>query len=385
MNMKQFNLTYRNERWAVFFLLLFFLVPSCTQEEQPITSEESDIPIRVYTSTRNDDASAGQGEAVKARLIFWRKNYYEETILHNNEWAPPYLAITPDEEIDYYSVDRRVPFNTKNSYPTGSALHVMGYAPADLTSRDNYKTLTIPDAMQDGKTDFLSGDGNSLRIGSAEKPFEVIGEGETDDDLKNRELKFCHLTSKILVQAKRHENTYQRYTVRNISVTIKEQEVPTTLEWKVIDKETLCGGYFPANRTDKKNIELQGPSDYLLYEVTQAVDSCYVYPTETPLTHAHEETTEVNTGTITLKLDISAEILIYTSEGFDTANPIQQKWTDQEVTIQTKTGNELKMGYKYVITLKFDIYGIQLQAVEMDWDDGGLHFIPITPTTDTGN
>ena len=136
---------------------------------------------------------------------------------------------------------------------------------------------------------------------------------------------------------------------------------------------------------NKKNIELQGPSDYLLYEVTQAVDSCYVYPTETPLTHAHEETTEVNTGTITLKLDISAEILIYTSEGFDTANPIQQKWTDQEVTIQTKTGNELKMGYKYVITLKFDIYGIQLQAVEMDWDDGGLHFIPITPTTDTGN
>lgn len=299
--------------------------------------------------------------------------------MNGGTWAPPYLAITPDEEIDYYRVDNHVPFNTKNSYPSDGTLHVMGYAPSGLTSSDNYKTLLIPASMQDGRTDFLSGDGNSQRIGSAEKPFEIMQEGETTEDLKNRELKFCHLTSKILVKAERHENTYQRYSVRNIEVKIKNQQVPTRLEWQVIDAGNLCGGYFPAAPSAPQDITLRGTSEHLIYGAVETLDSCYVYPTGN-LQHFHGDTSAEIDGSYYLELEIRAEVLQYIDGiGFDNENPLSREWLDQSVEIKTRTGNQLKMGYQYVITLTFDIYGIHLQAVEMDWEDGGMHFIPITP------
>ena len=378
--MKQIYSTYGGRVRIVATTWLLLFVSACTQQE-PVLPGDSGVPIQVYTSTRNDAASAALGENLRSCLIFWREDYYRNTIMQSSSWAPPYLAITPDEEIDYYRVDNHVPFNTKNSYPAGGTLHVMGFAPAELSSSDNYRTLVIPSSLQDGKTDFLSGDGNYLRIGSAERPFEVKAENETDDDLKDRELDFCHLTSKIVIQAERHESTYQRYTVRNIQVKVKNQRVPTRLEWRVIDAVSLCGGYFPTAPTEPQEITLNGSSEHLLYGAVQALDSCYVYPTG-ELSHFHGDSSSETPGTYNLDLDISAEVLPFVEGiGFDDENPIPREWLGQQVTITTKTGNELRMGYKYVITLTFDIYGILLQAVEMDWEDGGLHFIPITPVS----
>ncbi|EJX07579.1 hypothetical protein EVA_04311 [gut metagenome] len=53
-----------------------------------------------------------------------------------------------------------------------------------MTTSDGYKTLIIPPELQDGKTDFLSGDGNSHRIGSASKPFVV--DANTDYEAKTK-------------------------------------------------------------------------------------------------------------------------------------------------------------------------------------------------------
>lgn len=81
-------------------------------------------------------------------------------------------------------------------------------------------------------------------------------------------------------------------------------------------------------------------------------------------------------------MDVKAELMPFnTSTGNWEEDKAQERiWTNVQVGIKSVTEGKLKMGYMYKIIITFDIYDIHLQGVEMEWDWGGKHYIPITPT-----
>lgn len=375
-------------KWAGCLLGLWAAVAACTAEgDEPIPA--SGETIHLYTKVTGREASAdpvGKGEELYARLLFWLADDYHRMVDHPDEpWTEPFLAIDPDRMIDYYRVDNRVPFNTKHSYPAGDRIvHAMGYAPAEeLTTTDNYKTLSIPESLQNGKTDFLSGDGNRYRVGSSSAPFDSVrlAGDEQQVELQKKQVEFCHLTAKILVEGQRHENMVRKIGVRNVKVTLHNRQVPTRLVWRPITGTDVpeLGGYFPADPVSKDIYLRRADSDPIMLSTNQKVDSCYVYAPNSAA-HYHDQTS-VENGTIELSLDVQAELMPYdaNTQNWDESQAEVREWTGQTVYIRSNTGNQLKMGYAYKIVIVFDIYDIRLQGVEMEWESGGTHYIPITP------
>lgn len=395
--MKKNRLTY--SMVSVLCLLgMWTLVAACTSDAEN-TGSDSGEPISLYTSVTGRDAtstpeSIGKGEELWARLLFWRVDDYHKFRADDSEWPTPFLDIVPTEEIDYYQVKNGIPFNTRHSYPPGNGqVHVLGYAPSELEPVGSYKTLEIPEPLRDGKNDFLSGDGNRYRVGSADKPFEESGtfwEGGETAALEQKQLEFCHLTAKILVKAQRHKNMELKVGVRNVKVTLHNQQVPTRLEWKAIPDEDgknddEWGGYFPADPTEPKNIELaRASTDLIVLDQVMDVDSCYVYA-ENSDAHSHEKDPVVNSGKITLTMDVTADLFPFDADSGQWAygQSETRKWSGVEVEIDSNTGGQLKMGYVYQIIITFDTYDIRLQGIEMEWENGGTHYVPITPVEDS--
>lgn len=364
-------------------VLLLATLTACEAEKDQLLPPSAGN-IRVYTGTQSGaDISAGtlQGEQLKACLIFWREGNYKDYILQGNWPAnPPYLVAHPEEGIDFYRVANGIPYDTKHSYPVGGAhVHVTGFAPVDLETEDNYRTLLVPEAMQTGEVDFLSGDGSKARTGTAEKPFEK----GTEDEKKAKQLEFCHLTAKVLVEAKRDVSMAQRIGVQNVKVTLKEVQaqpvqVPASFKWKVTDKPNEAGGYYPERVVAPSGgIKLEAIKDgMIIMGVNQKVDSCYVYAAGE---HYHPGETEGGGGNITLAMDIEAELIPYKDNNWAYEQLTKRTWDNQEVTITSKTGDALHMGYAYKVIITFSISDIRLQGMEVEWSDGGKHFIPITP------
>lgn len=369
------------------------LAAACSRETAELPVPDGQISVFTAVS-RSGEAADGEGEEVKACLLFWMSDDYHN-MLKENFSAEPFLVSLPEEKIDYYNVESAVPYNTRHSYPLGDQpLHVCGFAPASLTTEDNYKTLIIPEAMQDGKTDFLSGDGNRYRVGKTSVPFVVDDENDYVNKNKDKQLEFCHLTSKIVVSAKRSENMLGRIGVRNIKVTLHGQQVPTKLQWeampdRITDDENSkeWGGYLPQEPTEAKSINLASKSkDPLVQTMEQRVDSCYVWAGNEDHFYPSSGTDDGNVeGEIEMSMDVSAELAPIVGNTIDWNQSQTQTWKELLVAIKTKTGNILKMGYKYSIIITFNINDIRLQGIEMEWDEGGTHYIPITPKPNKEN
>lgn len=367
---------------AVCLLSGMVLTTACSKEEEggyPASSGQ----IAVFTSVSGSGKADGtQGEEVKACLLFWQKSDYDK-ILNSDFAAYPFLVCKPEEKIDYYNVNSGVPYNTLQSYPIGNrTLHVCGFAPDVLTHSNFYKTLAIPPELQNGKTDFLSGDGNNQRVGSSTEPFVVENKDYVNANAP-RQLAFCHLTSKIVITAKRSAQMLGRIGVRNIKVTLYDQKVPTKLEWRQLDKDNNCNGYIPVESVYiREGIRLKSETnDPLVQTLEQKVDSCYVLAGNQE--HCHPSATtgapESVNGTINMTMDITADLIPVVNGAYDYDQIRTETWSQQTVRINSQTGDMLKMGYKYAINITFDISGIRLQGIEMEWEDGGTHYIPITP------
>ena len=103
---------------------------------------------------------------------------------------PDAEAVLP-EAIDNYNYDGGRVFSTGVQYLGANApYHVTGYAPGYAlapVAEGNYAKLKVEESRWDGKTDFLSCDGNAEHMGWTGNPFTR----------KEHELKFRHLTACI--------------------------------------------------------------------------------------------------------------------------------------------------------------------------------------------
>lgn len=372
------------------FLLLVPLLAACDQATDASLSF-TDVPIRVNTSVEGGgstyavgDEEAWVGEELPAKLFFWHegdfKNETDKLLADNKGNKPtPYFTYLMNDAITSFSFKDSRWLDTGHPYPENTAVYATGYAPRTLLTEDETQgfrklTVTETDLQKVAHCDFLSCDARSKQKGSFENPF-----GNTLDN----ELQFRHLTSKILVYASRHESITGQVYVRKVEATLTLSDetykfhVPKELTWSNLNEKNPDGtdkwGYQVTDTsplTDGLTFQ-DNTDDMIMVLQNKRIDSCYVCQL------ANVTTTAVN-------LEVSAEYSYM--QDFDL--PYTFSWSGKNLPIKaiddsgietTNNITEFKPGYVYEIYLKFYKTGVIVTAREVEWKDGGIHYVPVYP------
>ena len=359
-------------------VLLAVLFAACDKNEHE-TWQLTDVPIVVNTSVEGGSTYAesepeeGVGENVPAKLFFWYGNTYGSLCAESTTNSPtPYFTYLMKDPIAYFSLSENRWIDTGHSYIKDMDVYATGYAPHKVLVEDEqlgFRKLHV-DTEVTGNTaryDFLSCDAEDTRKGSLTDPFGSA----------SNELKFRHLTSKILVVAFRHETMTNQVYVRKVKVNLSLADglsfyIPKTLEWKqgndtwgyeVTETMALNGALELKDNTEDMIMVLQG----------KRIDSCYVCP---PADIA------VTQG-VAVDLNVQAEY----SYVQNFATFYQFNWSGKNMQIQDASNPDeyvtsFEPGYVYVIYLNFYKTGIFVTAEKLDWDDGGIHYVPVVPSSE---
>lgn len=372
------------------FLLLVPLLAACDQATDASLSF-TDVPIRVNTSVEGGgstyavgDEEAWVGEELPAKLFFWHAADFN-TLTNTSETntPTPYFTYLMNDAITSFSFKDSRWLDTGHPYPenpdkTEAYVYATGYAPRTLLTEDEtlgFRKLTVTetDLQKVAHCDFLSCDARSKQKGSFEHPF-----GNTKDN----ELQFRHLTSKILVYASRHESITGQVYVRKVKATLTlnnanakndKFHVPSVIEWtdaasgtntewgyQVTDTSPLTDGLTFQDNTDDMIMVLQD----------KRIDSCYVC--------------QPSDATTAVDLSVTAEY----SYRQDFSSPYEFTWNGTNLPIKAINDSgqatdeyitAFKPGYVYEIYLKFYKTGVIVTAKEVEWEDGGIHYVPVYP------
>lgn len=383
----------RNVRYLL-FLLFVPLLAACDQATDASLSF-TDVPIRVNTSVEGGgstyavgDEKAWVGEELPAKLFFWHeadfKNDTDKLLADNDGNKPtPYFTYLMNDAITSFSFADSRWLDTGHPYPkntdnTEASVYATGYAPRTLLKEDETSgfrklTVTETDLQEVAHCDFLSCDARSEQRGSFEHPF-----GNTADN----ELQFRHLTSKILVYASRHESITGQVYVRKVQATLTlsgetdKFHVPNEIEWK----EPVSGvntewGYQVTGTSpltdDGLNFQ-DNTDDMIMVLQDKRIDSCYVC-----------QPADVTTTAVDLSVTAEYSYLQDFSSSYEfkwsgTNLPIKAIDSDGQAT-DDATITAFKPGYVYEIYLKFYKTGVIVTAKEVEWKDGGIHYVPVYP------
>lgn len=381
----------RNIRYLL-FLLLVPLLAACDQATDASLSF-TDVPIRVNTSVDGGgstyaagDEEAWVGEELPAKLFFWHAADFN-TLKNTSETntPTPYFTYLMNDAITSFSFADSRWLDTGHPYPenpdkTEAYVYATGYAPRTLLKEDatsGFRKLTVTETelQEVAHCDFLSCDARSQQRGSFEHPF-----GNTADN----ELQFRHLTSKILVYASRHESITGQVYVRKVEATLtlnhknEKFHVPKELTWSNLNEKNLDGtdkwGYQVTEYQElEKGLKFQDNTDDMIMVLQdKRIDSCYVY-----------QPTTVTTTAVDLSVTAEYSYLQDFSLPYDftwsgTNLPIKALDENGEETANSIT--EFKPGYVYEIYLMFYKTGVIVTAREVEWEDGGIHYVPVYPS-----
>lgn len=375
------------------FLLLVPLLAACDQATDASLSF-TDVPIRVNTSVEgagstyaDGDEEAWVGEELPAKLFFWHAadfNDGTDKLLAGNDGnkPTPYFTYLMNDAITSFSFADSRWLDTGHPYPenpdkTEAYVYATGYAPRTLLTEDEtlgFRKLTVTetDLQKVAHCDFLSCDARSKQKGSFEHPF-----GNTKDN----ELQFRHLTSKILVYASRHESITGQVYVRKVKAALTlnnnndKFHVPNVIEWKSnASGENTDWGYGVTSTlplTDGLTFK-DNTDDMIMVLQDKRIDSCYVCQP------AGVKTTAVDlsvTAEYSYRQDFSSR---YDFTWSGTNLPIKAIDNDGQAT-DDATITAFKPGYVYEIYLKFYKTGVIVTAKEVEWEDGGIHYVPVYP------
>jgi len=364
-------------------------------------------------------------------VLFWEDNAHLEDPGNNAKWPGPYLAAHAPQPVDFY--DRFV-FDTRYPYPSDDAkLYATGYAPGSLLVPDNsaagyrkIRVVSMDSKLEYGRYDFLGCDvWSDVYRGSLSDPFAQD---------KNK-LYFRHLAAKLIFYADRNKADMEnKQYVRNVRVTNLRMSIdgnkwipmhtPSEFEWKTLDdnidftpsyREALdsakrvdgnkgvntvpLAGYkavksvtfgtghdFVLQRHDSDRVPVSGMS----------IDSCYVC---NPIVNGAVSIDQP----IRLKMDITADLSFDPNFAMGDADgsvtddlTFTRTWegvTLSEIRCVDKDGNvvttgdpvkEFKPGNEYRVYIHFHRTGVNLAALEMNWNFGGVHYITIPGGEQTG-
>ena len=370
------------------FLLLVPLLAACDQATDASLSF-TDVPIRVNTSVEGGgstyavgDEEAWVGEELPAKLFFWHAaDFNTLTNTSKTNTPTPYFTYLMNDAITSFSFADSRWLDTGHPYPENTDnkeafVYATGYAPRTLLTEDEtlgFRKLTVAetDLQKVAHCDFLSCDAKSEQKGSFEHPF-----GNSVDN----ELQFRHLTSKILVYASRHETITGQVYVRKVKAALTlnnnndKFHVPNVIEWKSnASGENTDWGYGVTSTlplTDGLTFQ-DNTDDMIMVLQNKRIDSCYVCQPPT-----------VTTTAVDLKVTAEYSYLQ------DFSSPYEFTWSGTNLAIREindegeETGQSIakfRPGYVYEIYLKFYKTGVIVTAKEVEWKDGGIHYVPVYP------
>ena len=351
------------------------LMAACDAEQVTQDSSASRVPIEVYLNADSGVSPYSTEEGTNAFLLFWDGNGYNTWVSADEASASPAFTCAQTGTIDDYTYESGVAYQVPHEYlPNNAYYYAAGYAPAGaLTPSADYTTLTVSDDYQDGTADFLSCDAKEAHRGSATDRFIE----------EEHELQFRHLTARIRFVGVREEVMCGKMGVNNVRITLGTSNnlcVPTEFQKKV-NSGNMEATYIASEISEPQDLTIDGTSEYIpAINDGLTLGSCYVLHADLPEEYNPFDDPS-GTGSINLTFDIEADLSYVMGAGeyvyYRTA-----KWTGQTVAIQSKTGNTLYPGYEYVVTVTFKNESISLQGIQKKWENGGTHYLPITPPSD---
>jgi len=351
-------------------------------------------------------------------VLFWPDITHLEASSGDIAWPEPYLAGHAPQPVDFYEYSV---FDTRYPYPDAtSVLYATGYAPGTVLKPDagsGYRRLSAVDVAEKGRYDFLGCDvWREVYKGSQTDPFAQN---------KNR-LYFRHLSSKLVFYADRDKTTMEnRQYVRNVTVTNLQMSIdggenwtqmhtPSGFVWdilkpddftasytKTIESIRLVAGNEGVNTAPKagyrtvESTPFAGVgSDFVLQKNASdrvpvdgmSIDSCYV------CNRIVNGIADINKP-IKLKMDISAEMSFDPNFSMgDSSGSITddltftKTWRGEITEIHrvddagrptTGTVDEFRPGNEYRVYIRFYRTDVNLVALELPWNIGGVHYITI--------
>lgn len=314
---------------------LCLLSVSCTSAEGEC-EEESPMAVAF---TRADGTTGGETTPL---LLFWREADFSGGTL-----GTLYRTSTPTGGIGDYA---DAPYNTGEDYPAdGSRVVVMGLCPSVMTTADSHTTYSLPSGA--GLTDVLVTPNGVT--GSRKQPF-------------GRALEFAHAAVRIVLKARRTDNTVGKLYVKNLKLTVPARLVCGGLRWDTGTKQYLAA---PASA----DLVINHSEQILSTEDTQ-VAVFYLTPCQVSDLLTNLSGTGGTPG-LTLTADVAKDINF--TIGARNANfPI----LDGNLNFMDQSGNpvtQLKGGESYETTLRFDIDSFTLEGEEKEWEDGGKMIVPV--------
>ena len=354
--------------------VLLFL-SACSADERTEEIPASRVPIEVYLNADGGASTYSTEEGTSAFLMFWDKDGFDTWVSGDNAQPSPAFTCQQSGTIDGYTYASGVAYQVPHEYlPNNAYYYAAGYAPADaLTHSEGFTQLTVNEAYQDGTTDFLSCDAKEEHQGSANDRFTK----------EEHELQFRHLTARIRFVGVRDEVMWSKIGVNHVNITLSEGNglcIPLTFQKKVNVGQSQST-YVASKLSDPQEITIKGTDEYIpATNEGLTLGSCYVLHA---LPEDYDPFTEPagQNGTITLTFNIGADLSYVMGDG-EYESYRMAKWKDQSVTINTVTGDALYPGYEYIVTIRFENESISLQGIQKAWENGGTHYLPITPPSD---
>ena len=354
------------------------------------------MPIAVHTRVVAEEML---NSGPSGRLLFWNNNVFHGSWIEGNPNAEPSFTVLLDKEINHYTFDRHVFYETPYTYPSNfGKIHATGYAPDNVLTPVTGKGFTVLDVkVTDGSVDLLSCDGCEAHSASMKK------DNESDNTFlqKEKELNFRHLTAKLTFLGKRNPDMVGMVGVRNIRIAFIK---PTKDKDGLVIPEKL-------QLYTRKGPDTDRTKDYTTYTVSETtpypydkkvlehkpiippneavtLGTCYVLSKGIDYGEASDQFDPIKgewvgtpSGEPKLGITVTAELYDAQSGG-DTGAYTTETWTlDPIDTWSTHTGDKFLPGYEYKVTITFNRTGVALRAEAVPWNSEELHEYPIHPVS----
>ncbi len=409
---------------------------SCVYDDEGDSGESDNIRINTVVVNGSRTARVSETDDNRFVVLFWRKDDLASLENPNIDFPVPYLSKEAPQSVEFYNqtvYDTGYPY----PYPETTMLYATGYAPASaLTPEGNFRTLKVNENDPDkGRHDFLGCDlWRDVYKGSQQDPF-----AKDKNKLYFRhlaaKLKFYadrdkeSMENKQFVRNVRITNLRMRIDDGNDEAGWKSMYTPKVFKWQklvdnpenagesdftesykqVIAKVKQIGGNTSVDTNPKAGYKATEAETFagddthfvLCRNASDRVpisgmyiDSCYVC---NPIVDGKVKSDQP----IRLKMDISAELSFHpdfplndSGDGASTTDDLTftRTWTGVELKAIYPLGEDgkvnttadaarvkvFKPGNEYRVYIHFYRTGVNLTAMEMPWNPGGVHYITIS-------
>lgn len=384
--------------FSIALATLLFVACSPDEELEGEQPSCSGLPIRVHTRAVAD---GNPDSGLSGRLLFWGSDAFHDKWMMGDVSASPMFTVLLDKPINNYAFDRHAYYETPYTYPDEhTKVYATGYAPDnELTPVDGRGYTELAVNTQDGTADLLSCDGSEAHSAS-------LKNADGSDNtflLKEKELRFRHLTAKLTFQGERSADMVGLVGVRYIRIRLNEPNaeadrlyVPVTLKLHARKNNESTKDYSTYIISQTGTYPYSNEMVYrpiIPPDETVDLGSLYVVSRDITYEGPDDHFDPVNgewvgtalSGTPRLGITITADLYYVLPDGGVGPSSTETWKLDPVTDWESSTGDKFLPGYEYKVTIRFTRSGVLLRAKALPWNSEELHEYPIHPADVSSN